>query len=323
MSNVSGYIDTAVRTAEKSFDYTGARLFSSATPRIWFELGLVAWLAMIHSRFRDLFQIVKSASNGSFLNFNLNPTALKTIDPNAVSSQIWLWILGHGLYIALFIISSAAVYLTLLWISSVAEFIFLDNLAQRKTTISSSWPRFVRRGFSFFIWRLLLRGLFLLITITIAAVGTGLSVAITSNVDTPSPVIIVIVVLALLILLTGALACASLTNFLLCDIAVPLMYKFDLTGRQAVVYVISLLKIHWVGMVAAWMMQVILKVGVHITLAIAVICTLCLALVPMMIPVVNIAWGYLLTVLLLPVHVFFRAYGPTFLELLNPSYKII
>jgi hypothetical protein len=72
-------------------------------------------------------------------------------------NKIWAWLTSHpGWFIAIGILSvvAIAVGITLLWLSSRAKFMFLDNVVHNSAEIAKPWREFRKEGDSLFLWRL-------------------------------------------------------------------------------------------------------------------------------------------------------------------------
>lgn len=212
--------------------------------------------------------------------------------------------------LALFLITLVlGLVLVLLWISSRAKFIFLDNVVHDRAQIVDPWNRFKRLGNSLFLWRF---GFFVacvvvfggLAFLTLAPAATlsfndalrGLSFA--------GMAIGVLLVSMLTVIIVFILL--FMENFV-----IPIMYKFDLKATEAWSAFLP-----WLRSRASWFLLyglfvILVAIPAFMLFALLVCCTCCIVALP-----------YVGTVILLPVWVTYRALGPEFLAQFDSSFDI-
>ena len=202
-----------------------------------------------------------------------------------------------------------AIVLLLLWVSSRAKFIFLDNVVHDRAHIVEPWKRFQQLGNSLFLWRfgfiaacfLVLMAVALLImapaaTLSINDAVRGLSFA--GMLLGVLLVSVIAVVIAYILLL--------LENFI-----VPMMYRFDLRATEAWRAFLPWLRAYPGWFLLYGLFILLVAIPAIFVLALLVCCTCCIVALP-----------YIGTVILLPVWVTYRALGPEFLGQFDPKFDL-
>jgi hypothetical protein len=205
-----------------------------------------------------------------------------------------------------------ALIVLLLWISSRAKFIFLDGVIHGRAAIVEPWKRYQRLGDSLFLWRLAFAAicfvLFLLMAVPLVLVvftgirGGWLAARVLALVGLGG----VIAVLALAVVFVELL----LSNFV-----IPVMYQGNLTATAAWRRFLPLLGRRFFRFVLYGLFLFVLLLGVVVAVIVAGCATLCCGFVLLAIPYVG-------SVLLLPVSVTYRAYGPEFLAQFGPEWSV-
>ncbi len=317
MSSLYDYFSAATRASGIAIGWMRTLLFQRGMPVKWLRLGLVVWLIVVF----------KHVKIGTWLmpgNVPFAPSMFNQ-DPTAIFEQMITWFQANLPLLIGIVAASLFLGIILLWVSSVAQFVFLNDVATNRGDVFRSWRLFMRRGLSLFLWRI---GLFLITLVVVAAIIILTSVAIGSAVAYfahGSSVAIVVFVLGLvagLVLFMPLLALGFSVVFLR-DFVVPFMYKYDLTGFDAWGYFLQLFRLHWAGFLIFALLKLIIILGLRIAALVAIVCTCGIVLWPIMVPGLDVLWIYLLAVALLPLAVFFRALGPAFLFELNPAYQML
>jgi hypothetical protein len=214
--------------------------------------------------------------------------------------------------IALLILGGIVLLVVLTWVSSRGKFMFLDNVLNNRSEITSPWTEFRVQGDSLFLWRIIF-GVAATLSL-VAVVGLGIfsvlpflrarqlvGMAIGGGVSAG-------------LILIAMLLCLGYIALFVEDFLLPIMHR------------------NRIGIVAAWrifkdlidqnfgffLLYGLLKFGINavigtvtMVLIIAACCFCCLGII-LMLPFVG-------TVALLPIHVFKRCLGPEFLdEIGNP-----
>jgi hypothetical protein len=205
------------------------------------------------------------------------------------------------------------VLLVFMWASARARFVFLENVVTGRSAFVDPWSRYGRLGRSLFLWYaafsftwlLPLGALAFAFAHTIGNALRGMEYAQTSF----NSMVLGGVTAALLALVLG------FVSFLTRQFVVPLMLMYDEGVSRAWGRFWPLLAGHLGDFVAYALFLVVVWVVVGVVLAVAGVATCCIGLVLMMIPYVG-------TVLLLPVEVTARAYGPEFLAQYGPEWDL-
>jgi len=197
----------------------------------------------------------------------------------------------------------------LLWVSSRAKLVFLDNVVHERAAIVEPWKRLGRLGDSLFWWRLGFIAVMLAVVLVVVALVI-LPVASSSLGDTLRGLSIAAVALGVVSIAAIAVV-ALLTLLLLESFVVPIMYLFDLKTTAAWR---SLLP--WLRRYLGWFIVyalVILVAAVAFQVVVLVLClfTCCIVLLP-----------YVGTVILLPVWVLYRAFSVEFLAQFHPDFDL-
>ncbi len=267
----------------------------------WLVLGFSAWLAGLAS----------SGTGGTAWNSagdevshrDVGFTGVGDAFERVAENLIWMPLVLLGVLVLL------AIVLAVLWVSSRAKFIFLDNVVHNRAEIVKPWKRFKTIGDSLFLWRvgfvailggilLVLAGVILLpaASLSFSDALRGLSFA---GIFLGVLTVMVVAVLAFFVLV-------FLENFV-----IPIMYKFDLRAVEAWRFFLPWLKRHSGWFVAYAVL--LLVAGVAFQLVVMMLClfTCCIVLIP-----------YVGTVILLPAWVIYRIYGVEFLAQFHPDFDL-
>lgn len=212
--------------------------------------------------------------------------------------------------LALFLVVGAAVA----WLASRGAFMFLDNVAHRRARVSEPWDRLGRLGDSLFIWRLatqllvapvaFLLAVPLLVMILPASHADGFLGGIGIALALP---------LGALGLLMGLLA--TFVAFCTDQFVVPLMYRYDEGVLPAWERFLPLLRREAPSFLLMALFYLALTLLVVALVAAAGALTCCALFLVLGIPFVG-------TVILLPIHVTARAFGPEFLGQFGDDFRI-
>ena len=267
----------------------------------WLVLGFSAWLAGLAGGGGG-----STAANG--ISDEIDRTTAHGSDVAEVvdvvrESLIWLPLVLLG------VLAIIAIALVVLWVSSRAKFIFLDNVVHNRAHIVEPWHRLKNIGDSLFLWRLGFFAAFLGVLLLIAGV-IFIPAATLSFSDALRG-------LSFAGILIGAMTVALLgivvffVVLLLENFVIPIMYKFDLKATEAWRYFLPWLKSYG-GWFAIYGL-LILVAAVLLQMLVAMLClfTCCIVLLP-----------YVGTVILLPVWVLYRAYGIEFLAQFHPDFDL-
>ncbi len=205
------------------------------------------------------------------------------------------------------------VWIALLWVSSRARFVFLENVATERPAIGAPWSRYTREGNSLFLWRLL----FSLVSFAaaVAVVGPPILAGTALGALGHRPALgLGGLALGVLFGLVLGVAVAYVTCFL-DSFVVPIMFRDRLTATEAWRKFLPLLRSHPAEFVLYGLLLLVLLVATSLVLIAVGFMTCCIGLVLMALP-------YIGTVVLLPLWVTYRGYGPEFLAQFGPEWTI-
>ena len=214
------------------------------------------------------------------------------------------------------VLIGAAVMLIVLftWINSRGRFVFLDNVVHERAAIVEPWKRHAALGNSLFAWML---------GFEVACVGVvGLMalpfLAVLSHIWSGGHFrweLLGAVWVLLAMALPFALA-AVLVLFALGDFVVPIMYRRQIGVLAAWSRFLALVRTQPGAFVLYALFVFVVSILIAAALWTVGIMTCCIGLVLFSMP-------YVSSVVLLPVHVTFRALGPEFLAQFGPDYALL
>jgi hypothetical protein len=206
-----------------------------------------------------------------------------------------------------------AVYVALLWVSSRAKFVFLENVAALRPAIGDPWKGYAREGNSLFVFRLV----FVLITfsITILVVGPplvlgGIASVRGGNWGWGLGGAFLSVLAGMILGIAIAYAYCFLDNFV-----VPLMYRDRSSAMDAWRKFLPLLRERPAEFLLFGVLLLVLAVAAGIAVFVAGVLTCCIGLFVLAIPYVG-------TVALMPLWTTYRGYGPEFLAQFGPEWTV-
>ncbi len=200
-----------------------------------------------------------------------------------------------------------------LWLGSRGKFVFLEGVALGRAAIVQPWNRTAPLGNSLFLWKLgfvIVSGLAML-GIVFATFGTALLgwLGFHERVAMAPPIIGGIVLAGFIGLLI------AFVGVMLDDFVVPLMYRHGLRANQAWRRFLPLLREHLGQFVLYALFLLVLAVPVLLAIMFVGFSTCCVGFLLLVVPYVG-------QVVLLPLHVAYRALGPEFLGQFGPEFQI-
>lgn len=265
----------------------------------WLVVGFAAWLSGL--------------GDGGYAGFNFSGDE-GGAELVKAARRGWEWFLSHELLTGL-VVACAVVLLGLivlvLWVSSRAKFVFLDNVVHNRAAIVEPWKRYRRQGNSLFAFRLVL--LLLCLPLVLGAVGLFLWLAFGpdgwTRLDGPAMIagVAATALLGFVVTVTALYAAFFLDAFV-----VPLMLRFDLGVLAAWRRFLRLLwaRPGWFLLVGLFVFVLTLAVGSAIVVTGCATC--CLGFILLALPYVG-------TVVLLPLIVVYRSFTISFLAQLEPE----
>jgi len=222
---------------------------------------------------------------------------------NAGEALIWLPI------IAVAIMAVAAILLLILWVSSRAKFIYLDNVIHNRAQMVEPWHRLRDLGNSLFLWRvgfLVACGLvMLLLLLLFFAPAATLSFS-----DALAGLSYAAMGFGVLILIVFGILAAFVALFLE-GFVIPIMYKFDLKATEAWRYFMPWLKTRPVPFFLYGLFVLVLGFCIVVLFGLVCLLTCCIVALP-----------YVGTVILLPIWVTYRLFSVEFLAQFDPGFDL-
>ncbi len=306
-----------------AFERTARVLFRPFALEKWLVVGFAAWLAGAPGAGTGGFQftvplddlaadreaaVTRAASLGGY-------GAAAEADPlsglAAQLDELTRFLDGPEPWVAFFLGCGAVVIaallilvVVLLWLGSRFSFVFLDDVVRDRSEIVAPWRRYGRIGNSLFLWRLAYLAVVLLVMGSAVVAGVA-------SASLGSPLVFGPLLLCLALLVPAAVY----VDVMLRHFVVPLMYKHELTATAAWGRFLPLLRASPVPFLVYGLLLVALWMGVGTAVLVTGVFTCCLG-------VVLVALPYVGTVVLLPVHVFFRLFGVDFLAQFGPEFDL-
>ncbi|MDO9543528.1 MAG: hypothetical protein Q7J98_14575 [Kiritimatiellia bacterium] len=265
----------------------------------WLAIGFTAWLALLES--------------GLETGFNFNPGQWNKGQTSQCGQVVWGWIQANLLLVIplviLFCIVGVVFTLLVLWLSCRGKFMFLDNVVGNQAEILKPWHKFRAQGNSCFLFLIC----FGLVATAVLILGVGLAALVgwpdlsRSHFGWYAVAAVGVGAIFLLcFLITTAAIRAFLEDFVIpimalrtCRIMEGWKVFFELFRKQVGIFILYLLFRTALGM----------AIGFITMFLCCLLC--CTVLIP-----------YVGTVLLLPIHVFWRSYSVHFLGQFNEKLKM-
>ncbi|MBI2442107.1 MAG: hypothetical protein HYV35_12145 [Lentisphaerae bacterium] len=266
----------------------------------WLGLGFTAWLATL--------------TEGFMPNFNFNLDFLPDeVFESSTGRGIIYWIQDHlALVISVGIVLGImllAVGLVISWLNCRGKFMFLDNVLNNRAEIRSPWQMFRRQGNALFLFSICFGVAMLAILVIFGLLFFMIAWPdiVRHNFGFNA---IGAIVLGGLFLISYCLISVGLLA-LLNDFIVPLMLLRECRVMTAWAELFELFKAQAGRFVLYLLFRFVLALVIS-AVAIAACCLLCCTV---LIPYVG-------TVILLPIHVFWRSYSSHFLEQFGDAYRL-
>ncbi|MEM7395140.1 MAG: hypothetical protein AAF492_22640, partial [Verrucomicrobiota bacterium] len=263
----------------------------------WFTIGFAAWLVLLTHGENVASQVLSNV-----LSLIDNPGGLE----KAVAEKLVFVIL---LFVVLMLIG-LVITIALQWVSSRAQFVFLDQVTHNRKEIAPAWKTYRAEGQSLFVWQVGFLVLLFLFAFIIFGVGIGLGwTSVRAGALGPDAwrAGLVVSLLFSLLALVGLFIQHLVYNYI-----VPIMYRRHIDAFAAWRVFLPWLK-QYVGRFLLFAYLVfIIRATIMSLVVLLGFATLCCGLLLLSIPYVNV-------VVLLPYHILFRAAGPEFLARFSPD----
>ena len=285
----------------------------------WFVIGFCAWLAYLGSGGGPSFSFSYRQRQLGFEADQAFHQAKEFVLNNLH------WLIPTVIAVAVLII---AIGVLITWLSSRGKFMFLHCVALNKAEIKVPWRKYQHQGNSLFLFRIVVGIIsFVFFALLIGVMAFIAIIAARTNAHIGAPAIIALILLSLLILVPVVIFFALFWKFTN-DFVVPIMYLRASTCTAAWREFWTLLTSNKGRFTIYILFQIVIGLAVGIIgasvgclFACLLLCFTCgIAGCLMILPPFSIGFGYIMTVLLLPLLVFtrsysllyFRQYGPTF-----------
>lgn len=265
----------------------------------WLVIGFTAWLAMMEGGL------------GSGLNFNTGNFGKG--HSSEIGRTAWAWIQAHLLLIIpllLFLFAVGMVFtLIVMWLSCRGKFMFLDNVVRNRAEIVDPWSRFRTQGNSCFLFLVC----FVLASIAMLILSMGLAVLIGwpdlahSQFGWRAGAAIVIGSIFFICFMITVLCVRAFLE----DFVIPIMAVKSCRILEGWTVFIELLRRH----AGVFILYLLFRAALSVAIGMITVFLCCLLCCTVMIPYVG-------TVILLPLHVFWRSYSIHFLEQFDDKIRL-
>ncbi len=271
----------------------------------WITLGFCAWLAQL-------------GQGGSSAHFNYSPDHGKQME----DLRRWLeqardyvvhnlyWILPLAAVVLLF---GVVLWVLILWLSSRGRFMLLHCVALDKAEVAVPWSKFAREANSLFRFRLVLGILSLAAVLPLLAMMAVISWRMIERGRGGLAGIVELVGVALLLVLVGCVLWG--VKWLTTEFVVPIMFRRGDRCLRAWGVFLGLLTGNLGRFILYLLFRIVLAIAIAVLVLTGVLVTCCLLGCVLIVP-------FLGTVLLLPIHVFQRAYSLYYLAQYGPEFDV-
>ncbi len=231
--------------------------------------------------------------------------------------QAWGWVHEHVLRSPLILVVVLVVIgaiLLLIWISSRAKFVFLDNVVRDRGTFVEPWKRLARLGDSLFAWRLGFFAVAVAAMIAVAAVALAIAGGLPRHHELGGRGFAGIAFL--LVAGVSVALVIAYVNLFLESFVIPVMYRDGITATAAWRRFGPLFDANSGAFILYGLFVLLLWIAVAGAVLLAGLFTCCVGFLVLALPYVG-------TVVLLPVLVAYRAYSLEFLAQLAPGYALL
>lgn len=286
---------------QRSWERTRRLLFSPFRLETWLVMGFAAFLS----------EWLSGGWGGSGARSTFHRHHVADVGPRL--RHLWEDTFWGPLLIALLVVG-IIVWIVFQWLSARGKFVFLDGVVQERARIAEPWRRYARQGNSLFLWRF---GFYLVAGVLAGGVLLSTAgAALLGWLGFRSPIVLAPPILAGLALLVLIALLSAFILLLLDAFVVPLMYRHELSTSQAWGRFLPLFREHLGGFVrfALFCLAIVIVIGAAV-MAVG-LATCCVGFVLIALPYVG-------QVVLLPVYVVFRVFGPEFLAQFGPEFDVL
>jgi hypothetical protein len=296
-----------LRPLSESWQHTKRMLFQPFDLGKWLVIGFTAWLAgLFRGGGGEVNRSIKGPADVHLAAQEMARGVSRAVHRLLESPFT-------GTLIVLAVVALILIVLALLWVSSRAKFMFLDNVANDRAAVVEPWKRLRRLGDSLFLWRLCF-GVASLVLVLLIVGGTVASLVLVAAGKSLDPGSLLVVVLAAMIILALSVVILFVVIWVE-NFVVPIMYRFNLGVLAAWSHFWRWLRVYPAAFIVYGLFVILLAICFGLTVVLFGLMTCCIGLILIALPYVG-------TVLLLPVWVTYRSLGPRFLEQLSPEFGI-
>lgn len=263
----------------------------------WIVIGFTAWLA----------QFLDGGSGGGSSSWDLDKRGPAEIARDfGRNVDYYLNELVWAPFVLFLVFLVIAFVVLMLWISSRAKFMFLDNVVHNRAHVVEPWRRLRREGNSLFLWRVAFTLGCIAVAIVIAAMTLGPAALLAFSNAWEGAGVLAGILFVVLIALFGIIA--LYTAMFVEHFIIPIMYRFKLSVIDAWRHFIPWLSSYGFHffLYGLWVLLLFVLAGALILLT---CCCCCIAVIP-----------YIGTVLLLPLWITLRLLSLEFLAQFDPKF---
>ncbi len=290
---------------QRAWGRTERMLFRPFRIETWLVMGFAAFLS----------EFLSGGGHGTFGRSFRTPGMHGSEIPHQIFRRIWDFVSDPAMMVAVVVGGCVllAVVIVLQWVSCRGRFIFLDNVVYERPAIVEPWSRFKRLGNSLFVWTLMF-WLAVLVAMLVVAMPFLASLRGLWSDDVFHWAGLLSLAGFMFMAIPVALALAY-TALFLNHFVVPIMYRHNLTAVEAWTRFLALLRANPIYFLAYGLIMIVLWIAIGFAVMIVGFGTCCIGFI-------LVATPYLGQVVLLPVHVALRAYGPEFLAQFGPEVDV-
>ena len=298
-------------------------LFKPFSFEKWLILAFCVWLVNVFENYGQNFGFLGNmqpmkVSHLKKLNLTAEMSSFLNNASTFTESKIGISLILTTIIIFILIIISSIVIFILIWLKSRFNFIFLDNLKNNAQKISAPWKYYKKVGNSCFLWTVGFQAIsFLLGTLLFTAIVVVLFFTLNREQET-SHILTVLFFIAIpvfsLFFLMYAIIFTLFKHF-----AIPIMYKMEIKAIPAWRKLMVLIRQFPLSFIKYLIVLMFYSIFSVILVFLLIICTCCLLGCLFSIP---FAGGYIASLILLPIFVFFRLFGVEYLAQFGKEYDL-
>jgi hypothetical protein len=211
------------------------------------------------------------------------------------------------------VVCVALLSILLLWLTSRGRFVFLDNVVHERGAIVEPWRRFRRQGNSLFGFCLLAYIVFIAVMVMVALPLIPAILAVIQGGEWRVLGVAAIGMSGAMLSLVWLVM--SYIFLFLFQFVVPIMFRDGLGVLAGWGRFLALFRQHPLAFIAYGIVYLVLSVAVFVVVGFAGVATCCVGFLLLALPYVG-------SVILLPVEIVMRGYGPEFLAQFGPEYSV-